>query len=66
MNDYAKARAIQELRFIKPSEEARRDRPRRRRQHWSLPDLLGALAGRLEALGIKRSDGKTRPASPAY
>lgn len=65
MIDYAKARAIQELRYIKPSEEARRDRSRRRREHWSLPDLLGALAGRLAALGIKLRDGNTHPASPA-
>lgn len=66
MNDYAKARAIQELRFIQPSEEASRDRSRRRRHHWSLPDLLGALAGRLAALGIKHGDGKRHPASPAF
>lgn len=66
METYAKARALQDLRFIKPSEEARRDRSRRRRNHWSLPDLLGALAGRLAAIGIQRKDGKRRPASPAY
>ncbi|MFP3880800.1 MAG: hypothetical protein ACLFRT_03370 [Actinomycetota bacterium] len=66
MVNYEKARAVQELRYIKPSEEARRDRSRQRRRHWSLPDLLGALAGRLAAIGIQRKDGKRRPASPAF
>lgn len=66
MIDYAKVRAVQELRFIKPGEEARRNRARRRRNHWSLPDLLGDLAGGLAAIGIQRKDGRRWPASLAY
>lgn len=66
MINYAKARAIQELRFIQPSEEARRDRSRPKRNHRRLEDLLGALARWMAALGIRSRDGKRHPASPAY
>lgn len=66
MTDYTKARAIQELRYIKPSEEARRDRSRPKRNHRRLEDLLGALAGWMAALGIRSRDGKRHPASPAF
>lgn len=66
MINYAKARAIQEFRFIRPAQEARKARTRGRRRHVGLADLIGALAARLASLGLRSRDGRTRPASPAY
>ncbi len=65
MIDYAKTRAIQEFRFIRPA-EARKDRTKGRRRHVGLADLIGALAAGLASLGLRSRDGRTRPASPAY
>lgn len=66
MINFAKARAIQQLRYINPSEEARHDRAKPKRNPRRLQDLLTALAGRMAALGMVTRDGKRRPASPAY
>lgn len=66
MINYAKARAIQEFRFIRPAQEARKARTRGRRRHMGLADLIGALAEWLASLGLRGGDGKKRPASPAY
>lgn len=66
MINYSTARAIQQLRYINPSEEARRDRAKPKRNARPLQDLLAALAGRLADLGMVSRDGKRRPASPAY
>ena len=63
---YEKARAIQELRFIRPSEEARRDRAKPKRNHRRLEDLLGAVAGWMADLGIRGRHGGNRPARSAY
>lgn len=66
MINYAKARAIQEFRYFRPAQEARRARTRNRRRHQGLADLIGALAAGLASLGIRSHDGTKRPASPAY
>lgn len=66
MINYAKARAIQEFRFIRPAHEARKARTKNRRRHQGLADLIRALAAGLASLGIRSHDGKKRPASPAY
>ncbi|HUG32625.1 MAG TPA: hypothetical protein VMM14_07025 [Acidimicrobiia bacterium] len=63
MIDYGKVRAIQQLRFGESGEH--RDRRRRKRQYKPLSELLGALAGGLASIGIRRK-GESRPAGPAY
>lgn len=60
--DYRKARAIQQFRYKRTSDEAR---DHRRRRSVTLGELLDALAGGLASIGV-RQGGRARPSSPAY
>lgn len=62
MFNYHHVKAVEEERF----DRYRHESSKRRQRHISLNQLLTALAGRLDALGIKDGKGKARPASPAY